>query len=83
LLALLPLMLIFVATSVADALGCVDSAPPCPFLGFDLTQSLVVVLVLGLDGVAFLWPLDAAALAVWLVVACIAFVRWRCDRVEV
>ena len=80
-LTLAPLMLALIASAIAGALGCVlneGGATPCPFLGYDLGEPLVVMFVLGWLSLAAL-PLGAAALAVWLAAVCVVvFVRWRC-----
>jgi hypothetical protein len=85
LLASAPLLSAFIAGAVADALGCSlneGGASPCPFMGHDLGEPLVVMFVLGWLAFVTL-PLGAAALAAWLAVVCIVVVvRWRRRRVE-
>jgi hypothetical protein len=86
LLAVAPLLSALLAGAIADALGCglnEGGASPCPFLGHDLGEPLVVMFVVGWLGIATL-PLGAAALTAWLVVTCVVVVaRWRRRRVEV
>jgi hypothetical protein len=86
LLAVAPLLSALLAGAIADALGCglnEGGASPCPFMGHDFGEPLVVMFVVGWLGIATL-PLGAAALTVWLVVTCVVVVvRWRRRRVEV
>jgi hypothetical protein len=83
LLALAPLLSALIAGAIAGALGCglnEGGASPCPFMGHDLGEPLVVMFVLGWLAFVTL-PLGAAALAAWLVVVCVVvLVRWRRRR---
>jgi hypothetical protein len=85
LLALAPLLSALIAGAIADALGCglnEGGASPCPFMGHDLGEPLVIMLVLGWLAILTL-PLGAAALVIWLVIVCVvAVTRWRRRRVE-
>jgi hypothetical protein len=85
LVAAAPLISVLIAGGIADALGCPvneGGAQPCPFMGVDLGEALVFMLVLGWLSMATL-PFGAIALAVWLVIAsAVAFVRWRRQRHE-
>jgi hypothetical protein len=85
LLALAPLLSALLAGAIADALGCgldEGGATPCPFMGHDLGEPLVVMLGLGWLAILTL-PLGAAALVIWLVIVCVVAVTcWRRRRVE-
>jgi hypothetical protein len=83
LLAAAPLISAFVAGGIANALGCTlneGGVSPCPFMGTDIGETLVVMFVLGwLAFVTLPWGL--AALAIWLIaVGIIMFSRWRRRR---
>jgi len=85
LLAAAPLISAFIAGAIADVLGCTvneGGASLCMFMGRDIGQTLAEMFVLGwLAFVTLPWGL--AALAIWLVVACVvAFIRWRRRRRE-
>jgi hypothetical protein len=86
LLAAMPVISALISGAIAGALGCQlneGGAPPCPLMGVDLGEMLVVMFVLGWFAFVTL-PLGAVALAVWLIVAClITFVWWRRRRREV
>jgi hypothetical protein len=73
-----PLIALFIAGGIADALGCtvpVAALPPCPFMGHDLADTLAIMVFLGY--LAF-WtlPMGGTALAIWLVIACIVTAIW-------
>ena len=78
-----PLISAFVAGGIAGALGCTlneGGVSPCPFMGTDIGETLVVMFVLGWLAFVTL-PFGAMALAAWLVVACVvAFLAWRRRR---
>ena len=82
---LAPLISALIASAIAGALGCAlneGGVSPCPFMGYDLGETLLVMFVLGWLSLAIL-PLSAAALVVWLVIVCVVvFVRWRRRRAD-
>jgi len=85
LFAAAPLIPGFIAGGIADALGCTvneGGATQCLYHGSDIGQTLAEMVVLG--WLAFVtFPLGLAALAIWLVVAClVAFIGWRRRRRE-
>jgi hypothetical protein len=83
LVAAAPLISAFIAGGIASALGCTlneGGVSPCPFMGTDIGETLVVMFVLGWLALVTL-PYGAIALAVWFVAACaVAFVAWRRRR---
>jgi hypothetical protein len=78
-----PLISAFIAGGIANALGCTlneGGVSPCPFMGTDIGETLVVMFVLGWLAFVTL-PFGGMALAVWLVVACVVgFIGWRRRR---
>jgi membrane protein implicated in regulation of membrane protease activity len=83
LIAAAPLISVLISAGIAGALGCElneGGAHPCPFMGVDLGRTLVLMFVLGWLAFVTL-PLGAAALAGWLIIACIVtFFWWRRRR---
>ena len=75
-----PLIALFIAGGIAEALGCtlpIAALPPCQFMGTDLSDALAIMVFLGY--LAF-WtlPTGLTALMVWFVVAClVVLVTWR------
>ncbi len=78
-----PLISLFIAGGIADALDCklpIAGGSPCPFLGADLGDALAVMVFLSY--LAF-WtlPTGAGALVIWFVVAClVVLVNWLRGR---
>jgi hypothetical protein len=67
-IALLPVISVSLTYAIASALGCSvneGGATPCPFMGIDLGETLVTMMVLGWLGLITL-PVGGVALAVWL-----------------
>jgi hypothetical protein len=67
-IALLPVISVSLTYAIASALGCSvneGGATPCPFMGVDLGEMLVTMMVLGWLGLITL-PVGGVALAVWL-----------------
>jgi hypothetical protein len=67
-IALLPAISVSLTYVIASALGCSvneGGATPCPFMGVDLGETLVTMMVLGWLGLLTL-PVGGVALAVWL-----------------
>jgi hypothetical protein len=66
--ALLPVISVSLTYVIASALGCSvneGGATPCPFMGVDLGETLVSMMVLGWLGLITL-PVGGVALAIWL-----------------
>jgi hypothetical protein len=80
---LLPLILAFGASYVADAAGCVlneASAHPCLIGGIDFGETLAALFLMHWLALATL-PLAAIALGIWLVaLVVVLFLRWRARR---
>ncbi len=78
-----PLILALIAGGIAGVLGCTlneGGVYPCPFIGHDLGEPLVVMFVLGWLAFATL-PFALIALGVWFATLCIyVFARWRRRR---
>jgi hypothetical protein len=67
-IAMLPVISVSLTYAIASALGCSvneGGATPCPFMGIDLGETLVTMMVLGWLGLITL-PVGGVALAVWL-----------------
>jgi hypothetical protein len=67
-IAILPVISVSLTYGIASALGCSvneGGATPCPFMGIDLGETLVTMMVLGWLGLITL-PVGGVALAVWL-----------------
>ena len=67
-IAMLPMISVSLTYAIASALGCSvneGGATPCPFMGVDLGETLVTMMVLGWLGLVTL-PVGGAALAIWL-----------------
>jgi hypothetical protein len=78
-----PLILTLIAGGIAGVLGCTlneGGVYPCPFMGHDLGEPLVVMFVLGWLAFATL-PFGLIAFGVWFATLCIyVSVRWRRRR---
>jgi hypothetical protein len=77
-----PLISAAIAGGIASALGCSvneGGASGCIFMGTDVSESLLVMFVLGWLALVTL-PFGAIAFVIWLVVACV--VTWRQRRRE-
>jgi hypothetical protein len=81
-----PLISVLISAGIAGALGCElneGGAHPCPFMGVDLGETLVLMFVLGWFAFVTL-PLGAAALAVRLIITCVVtFLWWRRRRHQI
>jgi hypothetical protein len=67
-IAVVPVLSVSLTYAVASALGCSvneGGATPCPFMGVDLGETLVTMMVLGWLGLITL-PVGGVALAIWL-----------------
>jgi hypothetical protein len=67
-IAVLPVLSVALTYAMASALGCPvneGGATPCPFMGVDLGETLVTMMVLGWLGLITL-PVGSVALAIWL-----------------
>jgi len=67
-IAALPVISVSLTYVFASALGCSvneGGATPCPFMGIDLGETLVTMMVLGWLGLITL-PVGGVALAIWL-----------------
>ena len=67
-IAELPLISVLCTYGLASILGCTvneGGATPCPFMGVDLGETLVTMMVLGWLGLITL-PVGGVALAIWL-----------------
>jgi hypothetical protein len=77
-IALLPVISVSLTYVIASTLGCSvneGGATPCPFMGVDLGETLVTMMVLGWLGLLTL-PVAGVAAAVWLA-AWIGRLIWR------
>jgi hypothetical protein len=82
-IALLPVISVSLTYAISSALGCSVSeggATPCPFMGVDLGETLVTMMVLGWLGLLTL-PVGGVALAIWLA-AWIGRRIWRRPQLE-
>jgi hypothetical protein len=80
-IAMLPVISVSLTYAIASALGCSvneGGATPCPFMGVDLGETLVTMMVLGWLGLITL-PMGGVALAIWLA-AWIGRRIWRRGR---
>ena len=67
-IAVLPVISVSLTYAISSALGCSvneGGATPCPFMGVDLGETLVTMMVLGWLGLITL-PAGGVALAIWL-----------------
>jgi hypothetical protein len=77
-IAALPVVSLFLSYAIGAPLGCVvneSGASPCPFMGIDLGEMLLTMMILGWLGLITL-PVGCVALTVWLV-AWIGQRLWR------
>ena len=77
-----PLISLFIAGGIADLLGCVlpiNSMAPCPILGIDVGDTLLVMAYAGYLGF-FTVPAGMGLLAIWLAAACIVSLVWWIRR---
>jgi len=83
LFTLAPLISAFIASGIADALGCTvneGGATTCMFRGSDIGQTLAELFVLGWLFFATL-PIGLVAFAIWLIAAvAVAIAAWRRRR---
>ena len=66
-IAVLPVISVSLTYAISSALGCSvneGGATPCPFMGVDLGETLVTMMVLGWLGLLTL-PVGGVALAIW------------------
>ena len=76
LLAAAPVISVFLAAGISDALGCTlneGGSSPCSLMGIDLGNTLSAMFIFGWLAIDTL-PLGAVAFLIWLVAAVITFI---------